>query len=1004
MADKQTFDPLTLDREGLEAQERSTRDQWSLLAHLLHMPTSIESLDGIAQRIVARSIAERIAATRGGLANIPEIEELLLGSFREHLRSVEQPNPATEPVRAAATRPAVRRAEAWLRTIYEHFGEQELRQMILELPASIRPIAATDPPGRWQSSVGINIGGHTDTITIDLSHPIWRNGDRRVIAQALLGKLPGQCGILTTNPHPIPLVEADIESIFNSECPVIDPMLPVGQITLENILGLVNERIVVDVASLIRTNPGCANNDATALHAAANFEQCITRFDTRTGEQLIFGVLTAAQRLAIANALFNQLSRDVTRPFASREVTLDTAIQQRQPIDRLVSGNATNRELILALSMIQRDPAAAGSLEQERGKTADFIARRSIAASLKEFEAAQPISIPPPLSNDITYRQCMDMHTALTAPIAGLVTEESRWNAADAAYQAAKQTDEREERLWEADRAQHDKEDARFNAAEANYASSLTNHATMVARAPMGTPPIALPTRHILVPPGALRARPVPTAHTPVFTPIVLAAPVPSTVRSIEELRTKLAELRTLQRDLDVAQSKFLDRVTSLEEFRTALNAIPIADVDGTFPNFSRLVTAGGVIPTLLRATTNFAPLAVEIRNKFPNGLDTPEIYDNKIAEEKGKNSNNSAVGSEACRAVVERGLSHQGLRDAELKDTVDYMFTTIQRDGEATRDLEMYAERAIPDGLDDHVAEHDWNHGVSHSLWSQFWLGNTRVSRFFGLHHNTFHDYIHELAEPNNLGFDLHSHQTPDFRQFRLSRLIEMYFNALHLTELPDSDPHHVPKTESVVRNLRALHTTICDRSQRSFQRASGMNDAELNEMRAAGMNVKAEDLPRMTYQDRLQLVHSFLNNREAYMSDGTNKTNFDRMVERAYRPIRREIDAVEMTNPFGTPRLTRPHTYPKAIVGGTLGLVAWGAKKIVKKTGDALVGIKNNAGAMTSGAVLAGMATSWLPPLLPFTMTAGALGGLGVKKIFFNKGGGSTTVESSEHTGGHH
>jgi hypothetical protein len=863
MANTPTPEPmLTLDREDPETLAQSTNKQWELIAHLLHLPP-IHTIENANQRVMAQRIARYISDVRGGI-----VDQILLGnelhdSFQERLRNVRGIDAEREPVRAATTRENVAIAEAWLQTIYTHFGQAELRTMIQDLPASIIPISGND---RWQTTDLIDLGTPPTTfgqVSINLASPIWSTGNRQVISARLLGRTFAQAGILTNPPiagNQV-IAQTDLDPIFGLTCEVVDPLLSIAQVSLDN-HPVARHRVVVDLAPLIRRNPNLTTLNAADMAAAliavgnrALFNRHCTHIDMQTGAQLL--PITDAQIPGVVNAIFQNQHRDADVAFGSQTVTLAAAIQNRQPIERLVAGSATNRELLLALSMIQRDPSTAAILEDPNNATDEI--RNRLTRNENLLRTAQTIK-------DIQTVQLPSMSEA--------------------------------------------------DIAESQQALQLvTISANGGLSAAHGTPVLIWDNTTLTTPvrQAAARRAGIPQAiqRVEIQQVVNLNGVVTTPERNNANLYQSIVEKAQQNlTQLEEAQNRVNTIAQLLNTMLAQLNTNSITEAQIAGPEYAYLrqflmpalpaPQVYAVQRTQINATVNTAELARQftraLREANPGNriaLRDVSFYEQQqqsiIAElTTAENIAPTAtqVGSEACRAIVERGLSHEGLRDAELNDTANYMFNSIQRTGESVQDLQMYAQREFPDGEGNHDAEHHWEHGKSF-----------RRFRTLGATHSTpYNDYLRNLSTPNNLGFDLrdnHGNNAPfEFRQYPLSRLIEVHFRTKHLTELPESDPHRLPKSERVVEFQRELYQHIVDRAQKSFQRASGMSNQDLDDLRARGLGIDVSQLSTLSIQERMNAARDFLRNSSAYMGDATNKSNFDRMVHRAYHPIQEEIE----------------------------------------------------------------------------------------------------------------
>jgi hypothetical protein len=344
------------------------------------------------------------------------------------------------------------------------------------------------------------------------------------------------------------------------------------------------------------------------------------------------------------------------------------------------------------------------------------------------------------------------------------------------------------------------------------------------------------------------------------------------------------------------------------------------------------------------------------------SNVETYEKKNEELSKKLQELSTNPTVlaGSEACWAIVQRGLENQGLRGKELQSTMQYMRAQVQRTPEAVRDRSALAESEFQyDGETEEYVSEEYNKGKSFRGVTNFFRGT-----------NPYHEYQQQLFTPQNLGLGMNDN--PYERRFRLPQLIDAYFRVKYLMSLPASNPLHLPESAQLVTFMRRLHQAIMDRSQESFNYASGMNNAELQQLRAAGMEVDAKTLPNMSMTDRMQTVHSFLHNGQPYFDK--NKALIERIAGRAYRPIakRKENHDIWMS------RLRSPWATTRTAVGYTSGVVRSTTDRVIVRPAKA---VWKNKGSIGAGAAIG---TLILPGI--GTIIGGAIGPW-AKKTFFKE-----------------
>lgn len=861
MSNTQTSDSPNLDREDPATLEQSTRRQWSLVGHLLHLPP-LETIASENQRVVAGRIANFISTVRGGVANAGVLRNVLHGEYLNRIQNIEQVNAVNEPVRAAGSNLNIRTAEAWLQTIYANFSEQELKNMISTLPASILPI---NTERRWEGTANFGatgtppVGGLDYDFSIDLTHSIWRTGNQQAIQQRLVGRTPAEAGMICD--YTDELTANDAITIFASTCNVVNPLLSLKQIVLENI-PTAGQRSIVDLSFLIRNNPEIANMNANAMrielqgNSFAIFRRCFRRINANTSEVLDTGVAALNGMIPlIVNGLFAHESRRPADVFGSRELSLDRAIERRQPVEQLVSGSASNRELLLALAMIQRDPAAASALETSQSNVTTIRSRLvandvmlDAAQALKDLKEAKT-----PLNNNNTIDDGIAAMQYIATSASG-ASVPGNINLYTSPPLTAGQ----------------------YAQAVASGLPASYTYTNTVATLGIG---------------GVV----ITPAKNNLDSFLKIAEQAQQKIKQYEESRERIEKIHnalqsmiSMLRQGSVTEAQLATGTNYNDLRRFIVNGAGNYEVQDD--QIVRAMNIAEVIRQFNRALREANPDSrTDLRDLSYYEKQRETIIGELEKAEAGQQS--GLNGSEACRAVVERGLSHEGLRDQELKDTAQYMFNSIQKTRESESDLRMYADRQFADGEDNQNAQSSWNNGKS---FRSFWTLGMRRTDFY----NT---YLQNLQnDVTRFGFDL---ATPNaqhnFGNHLLPHLIDVYFRTKAMTELDPKDPHYLPSSETIVRFQRQLYMHIVDRAQRSFDRSTGMTTEELNAFRSRGLNIEVDKLPTMTIQERMSYVREFMGNTEAYMNDATNKKNFDRLVNGAYSPIQEAIERHRWRSP---------------------------------------------------------------------------------------------------------
>ncbi len=779
-----------LDREDGEQIRQSTFETWSALEFALglnrlprfeRLYAPDEGGQVAVEAWVARDLVNLLLRTRGFVgANLQP--KILADLTAERRRST----PATPPnsIPSSLEDLAASNAEAYLRVINRVIERRDIDNIINTLPARIRP---TDGTRNWHVPV-VNIGGANHDVTIDLTHPVWREGSEQQIRQRLENRTLAQAGILAVGlPSNHLLTAGDIIQLFGSSRDVIDPNLPIRQVVVENYPAN-GQRLIFDIPGMLRANPQWSTRShalllaqITALPANNNFIRII---DIATGGPVI-PVLPAHVTHAVTQA-FNQNSRSPLTPYASIKHSLTQAITARQPIDNLLRGAADNRELMLAFSALQRDPTAITAIQNTRLN--DLLTARTR------------------LVEERGLRSALDSLRTLTMPTRTVA-------AIDAAIVAL-------------------------------VMGGGPNAATLYDR-----------QRKVLEDERA------------------------NNIRVSASVRQLLAAIR---------------RTTSLPPALTAPGQ-PLQPYEAAVggPGFEAVIIAPGNLDIGQMATTverifNNTPA---INNDKSQILESTAHYDQELATNSEgiriAQAERQPNGSEAAWLIVRREMENRGIRDGQLEKTLQYMRNQLDETPESARDIQELTNSVFPFEGDNEApvgfwwgernigATKDWRKDKSFRCLST--LGLFKYKPSLRAYKNAL------FSERGGIGITLAQAELAASRSVPLPRLVDAYFRTAYLMELPETDPRRLPNDSvEMVTLMRKLHAAILDRSQLSFQNASGATEAELEQV---GVR------PGMKKIERLQAIQSYLlDGKGSYISE--NKDTIEKIINRAYDPIKTAND----------------------------------------------------------------------------------------------------------------
>ncbi len=157
----------------------------------------------------------------------------------------------------------------------------------------------------------------------------------------------------------------------------------------------------------------------------------------------------------------------------------------------------------------------------------------------------------------------------------------------------------------------------------------------------------------------------------------------------------------------------------------------------------------------------------------------------------------------------------------------------------------------------------------------------------FFDNGYNALHVYQRNLFNPQNIGMRLTD--DPLNRSLPLSRVIDAYFKTKYLFNLPKTDPKHLPDSVEITEFLRRTHRAIIERGQESFG-ASGAGTRDREAVRAAAADVTEDQLTAMSISARQTALQNILAD-DAYYTDAKIE-EINRMTDKAYKPIQDRLD----------------------------------------------------------------------------------------------------------------
>ena len=907
---------------------QSVRGEYNAVAHELHLPR-IEDLPTQQMRNVMETLARDIAAFRDETVDLLALTNELHQQYTAHNK-----RPSTGVQNTPGGVNGVAEAEVLLNVIWNNYRPQEINKRFKANPLSIIPINARNADvfedKNWERLNFLipappAIGGVSHTLVINLNHQFWQQ-TRDHIRQNLAGQLPSQIGVQiieTAAPHApvdVPFTPDMVTELFAQvpQSPIVNPR---RALKVETIRGVphATDNVLVDIPAIIRQNPAVATMDAAGLIAYLNGA------DPRGTSSWQRHVRSnSASVTDVVNALFRQMKRSPGQPLAADTFSLDSALANRDRINRLMVETVDSRELLLALAALQQNPdaidAAQGSTQADnlRQKRELLERERNLSQSLAKLEQ---------LKKARTTRAQIDLEIT-------------------------------------------------------NIQNALPG---------MGK--------------GAASAA----------------------EKRLEKLHAERENVDALMESMN-----------------------QIVDAIRTIPSLANLLAAGGALhnyttpATLEAAITNaaFAPglIVQQVKSVFnatqaqdkSRFLSTVADYDARIQENtdesKKQAPDTGLVGSEACWAVIKRGLYLDGVRGPKLEKMIEDMRERAQESPDAARASEELAEAAIPfDGIPNKEAKKQWN--AKHENVTRYRLNAQEATKigmaaipgaYAGWAAATFvpslpwmgawaaagmwpialgvggglatyygaKKLLNRAAPTKEEAWDIYRKRLFPFLKIDLKQdpyqiedtgaLITSYRRLRYLDEYVDDANAHLklPESVEIQSYLRRMHAAIIDRT---YEKATaGHSDPQINALLADYSKKDPKQILKLSAMDKKELVQRSLED-ESYYTDVV-KADILKIANKAYEPVQKRIEEVKK-------RRERYAKYgPGAIIGHGLvkNVLYKGILRGVVKRGlwDTVIkgGIIGGTTAAAKGvwkrkvpiAIGVGLGLIVLPPL------GGAIGGL--------------------------
>ncbi|MDB4978745.1 MAG: hypothetical protein JWM56_931 [Candidatus Peribacteria bacterium] len=918
-----------LDREDTPTRKQSVRNEYdAILRHHLGLPSLEELSDDANATAAFETIVRQLSATRGKTEAV--IKDILKPTYDKEKRNVLKADPA-----AFAAEKGLTAADALLKTAYIHFTDEDMRQLLEQMPAGIRPVDGTRI---WKSGRPPAI----PIISVDLTNENWSTGSVQEIKNRVAGKTLQQCGVTHTSYDGSTPIDSVINEILKSKTEVIDPKIPLREVTIIN----GPNKTIVDMPGFLRKKPDAASMDQSQLGAyfaapppspgAADFANFVKTINAKTG----VGIPNPAP-IDVVKGIFTQLNR-IGSSLASAESTLDQAVNNRQPVERLLGSTADNREILLALTVAQRNPIALDTIGAVSSDQQKLISERDEAIKL---------------------RQITTIHTELDAIPVLKFDKNQITNGISALGKI------------------------RANAAEFGLIADGNPVTLYISNTGTGL-------LNDLSPDEITMAT---TLRFPAFINRIdkrTARGGDNNNQYAQVEANALAEENKLQEMLvaiNSIESKIVDLGSKLDELgikRTDITAAKFPTLHSVFNPASYTV-----IPSMIGPALDKSKLIREYKevllsantNKSINLLDEA-AYNTKIADITSKlaaqpqQAPTAPLTSEDAWKIVRAGLMQEGLRNNELESTLAYMKARLQLNEQVVADSNSLTLEAYPDlGLT--KAEADKQDEDEMKKWG---AGRSKVGGFMRKS-NALDAYLKELFTDTGIGLPMAAYKIKkyEFGKHTSKELTDAYFRTKYLYDLPETDPRRLPHTTEMTDFLRRLHAVIVNRGDELVTQAVQKSALSAQELQAAfGAGADANRIASMTPQERRQLVHTILKG-DQYYADANKKRDIEQRVDRSYKTLKKADEKKTRSLwPFGK-RQARERIGASGSTSSPDGSASNAGPGFIRRSAAALVTTpvkiaKNpyTIFGLGTGALAASVA---LPFLIP-----GVIAGLGGVKIY--------------------
>lgn len=230
---------------------------------------------------------------------------------------------------------------------------------------------------------------------------------------------------------------------------------------------------------------------------------------------------------------------------------------------------------------------------------------------------------------------------------------------------------------------------------------------------------------------------------------------------------------------------------------------------------------------------------------------------------------------------------------------------------------VSIYTKLDISDGIDDQDAHVEWENKKEYVM-----AENPQMKVV-----KTLDEYIDALQKKEHI--DLNN--ASGVKTLPLTQQIDSYYRVKYLTELPVSNEARLPPSKKVQNFLRTAYYQILKKIQSHLTGEQSLNPISIRYLTELGIDVTPIK-NNETLIERMSATRTILKDSQNFLRNSVNKVNLERMVDRIYGPIKREIEESKtkaeklkessdkkwerLKRPFGKANIKDPLSYPKGLL----------------------------------------------------------------------------------------